>query len=200
DLTAWWRAYTLAGVMLGLRPGELLGLRWEDIDFAEAVIRVRRSPKASKDPSTGKLVLKLEDLKTEQSRRTLAMPAAVAEALRSLRTSQAGDKLRLGRYYTDLGVVFCGHAGQLRWRQNVNDSFKKLCGAAGLGSDWHPHELRHSFVSVLSDHGVDIEDIADAAGHVNSNVTRTVYRHQIADKVTKASAVMDQIFGAGSGA
>jgi N-acetylglucosamine-6-phosphate deacetylase len=50
---------------------------------------------------------------------------------------------------------------------------------------------------VLSDAGVDIELIADG-GHVNSNVIRTVYRHQLADKVTTASAAMDQIFGTGS--
>ena len=55
--------------------------------------------------------------------------------------------------------------------------------------------MRHTFVSVLSDAGVDIEDIADAAGHINSNVTRTVYRHQIADKITRAASAMDEIFG-----
>jgi integrase len=47
--------------------------------------------------------------------------------------------------------------------------------------------------------GVDIDDIADAAGHVNSSVTRNVYRHQMADQVTKAAAAMDQIFGQVSG-
>jgi IS30 family transposase len=53
-------------------------------------------------------------------------------------------------------------------------------------------------VSVLSDAGVDIDAIADAAGHVNSSVTREVYRHQIADKVSRAAAAMDQIFGSAS--
>lgn len=52
---------------------------------------------------------------------------------------------------------------------------------------------------MLSDAGVDIEDIAGAAGHVNSSVTRNVYWHQIADKVSKAAAAMDQIFGEVSG-
>jgi IS30 family transposase len=52
-------------------------------------------------------------------------------------------------------------------------------------------------VSVLSDAGVDIEDIADAAGHSSSTVTREVYRHQISDKVARAAEAMDRIFGAG---
>ncbi len=54
-------------------------------------------------------------------------------------------------------------------------------------------ETRHSFVSVLSDSGVSIEAIADAAGHINSKVTKAVYRHQIADQVAAAAAAWDQI-------
>ena len=61
----------------------------------------------------------------------------------------------------------------------------------------HPHETRHTWVSVLSDAGVDIEDIANAAGHVTSSVTRNVYRHQLADKLTRASAAMDAILHPG---
>jgi integrase len=81
----------------------------------------------------------------------------------------------------------------------VGRQFKALCDRAGIGSNWHPHEQRHTFVSVLSDAGIDIEAIADAAGHANSSVTRTVYRHQIADKVSRAAAAMDEIFGRVSG-
>ena len=53
-------------------------------------------------------------------------------------------------------------------------------------------------MSVLSDSGVDIEQIADAVGHVNSTVTKAVYRHQIADEITSAATVMDSIFGEAS--
>ena len=76
--------------------------------------------------------------------------------------------------------------------------FQKLCGRAGIGTSWVPREQRHTFVSVLSDSGVDIEKIADAVGHVNSTVTKAVYRHQIADEITSAATVMDSIFGEAS--
>jgi hypothetical protein len=56
---------------------------------------------------------------------------------------------------------------------------------------WHQGNI------VLSDASVDIELIADATGHINSTVTREVYRHQIADKVSRAAAAMDQVFGTG---
>jgi integrase len=197
----WWRAYLMTGILCGLRPGELAGLTWDDVDFAAGMLRVRHSLKEVpvKDPAPGqrKAILRLEALKTERSRRTLQLPVRVADALRALRAVQAADRLRLGRHYGEMNLVFCTGAGQPRRRQDIAKGFKRACARAGLGSDWHPHEQRHTFVSVLSDAGVDIELIADAAGHVNSNVTRTVYRHQIADKVTRAATTMDQVFGTG---
>ncbi|MGO9298012.1 MAG: tyrosine-type recombinase/integrase [Streptosporangiaceae bacterium] len=199
DLTAWWRAYCTVGILCGLRPGELLGLTWQDIDFAAGLIRVRHCLKANDAPD-GATVLVLEDLKTERSKRTLQLPARAVEVLKALKAVQAADRLRLGRFYEDRGLVFCNNAGQPKWRSSVNGQFKVICDRAGIGSDWHLHEQRHTFVSMLSDHGLDIEVIADAAGHINSNVTRTVYRHSIADKVSKAATAMDEIFGRVTGA
>lgn len=57
-LTPWWRAYLYTGIMCGLRPGELLGLRWEDIDFAEGVIRVRKSVKVTEQPDGRSLLVR----------------------------------------------------------------------------------------------------------------------------------------------
>jgi integrase len=58
-------------------------------------------------------------------------------------------------------------SGGPRWPQDVRKQFGNLCQRIGIGTGWHPHEARHTWVSVLSDAGVDIEDIADAAGHIN---------------------------------
>jgi integrase len=193
DLTPWWRAFITTAIMCGLRPGELLGLRWEDVGFPAGVIRVRKSLKAVE--ASGHTVLRLEDLKTEQSRRTLRMPAAAASALGALRREQAADRLRLGPLYEDHGLVFCSPAGRPRWRQGVAKGFRKICERAEIGADWQLREERHTFVSVLSDAHVSIEDISDAVGHLNSYVTKTVYRHQIADEITTAAEIMDGIFG-----
>jgi integrase len=191
-LDPWWRAYVSVGVMCGLRPGELLGLRWQDVDLAGRIIQVRHAlTEQDGGPAIGAL-------KTDRSRRTLVLPAASAAALRALRTQQAADRLRLGAHYVDQDLVFCRPDGGFASRQAVYKQFRRRCEAAGIGGDWHPHELRHTHVSVLSDAGVDMEDIADSVGHVNSVVTRTVYRHQINDTVARAAAAMDRIFGAGS--
>jgi integrase len=200
ELTPFWRAYVVVALTCGLRPGELLGLRWRDVDFGEGIIRVRMCLKALPGPDGyGKRVLTLAELKTDRSRRTMQMPRDAAAVLRVLKAQQARDRLRLGDAYTSSGLVFAMESGGPRWPQDVRKQFGKLCQRAGIGAGWHPHETRHTWVSVLSDAGVDIEDIADAAGHINSSVTREVYRHQIADKVSKAAAAMDQIFGQVSG-
>jgi integrase len=187
--------------MCGLRPGELLGLRWEDVDFKDGVLRVRTCLKSLPDPATGKRQLVLESLKTERSKRTIRMPRQVAAALLSLRKEQSAARLKFGAAYDvcGLAIVFADGAGAPKWPQDVTRDFKKLCGRAGIGKGWVPREQRHTFVSVLSDSGVDIEQIADAVGHVNSTVTKAVYRHQIADEITSAATVMDSIFGEAKG-
>ena len=201
DLTTWWRAYLTCAVMCGLRPGELLGLRWEDVDFKAGVLRVRKCLKALPDPATGKRVLVLEELKTERSKRTIRMPGQVVAAVLALRKEQAAARLKLGAAYDvrGLAIVFGDGAGAPKWPQDVRSHFQTLCGRAGIGEGWTPREQRHTFVSVLSDSGVDIEQIADAVGHVNSTVTKAVYRHQIADEITSAATVMDSIFGEANG-
>jgi integrase len=201
DLTTWWRAYLTTAILCGLRPGELLGLRWEDVDFKAAVIRVRKCLKALPDPDTGKRRLVLETLKTEQSKRTVRMPKLVVPVLLALRMEQAAARLKLGAAYDvrGLSIVFGDGAGAPKWPQDVRRDFKTLCGRAGVGKDWMPREQRHTFVSVLSDSGVSIEDIADAVGHTNSTVTKAVYRHVIADEITVAATAMDAIFGEAGG-
>jgi integrase len=193
DLTPWWRAYIVTALTCGLRPGELLGLRWQDVDLREGTIRVRTCLKVLPGPD-GKRMVALADLKTDRSRRTLALPRDAATVLRALKAQQARDRLRLGDGWTDSGLVFAAEHGGPRWPQDVRKQFGKVCERAGLGAGWHPHETRHTWVSLLSDAGVDLEDIADAAGHITSAVTRNVYRHQLADRLTKASAAMDTIF------
>ena len=68
--------------------------------------------------------------------------------------------------------VFRDDAGRPMSRQRMNVQFKRVCEAAGIGRDWQRRETRHRFVSIASASGAAIEDIADAAGHVNANITR----------------------------
>ena len=119
-------------------------------------------------------------------------------ALTALRKEQAADRLRLGAAYTDRhGLVFRDDAGRAMSRQRMNVRFKEVLSAAGIGRDWQPRETRHTFISIGSENGSSIEDLADAAGHVNANVTRATYRHQLSDTVRRAPAAMGRALAAG---
>src|SRR5258707_2930712 len=78
---------------------------------------------------------------------------------------------------------------------NVIRAFRIIARKAGLGEDWVPREMRHTFVSVLSADGVPLERIALLAGHERTATTESVYRHQIRLALTQGAEVMDKIFG-----
>jgi integrase len=73
-------------------------------------------------------------------------------------------------------------------------AFKAITKRAGLGETWTPRELRHSFVSIMSDNGVPLETIADLCGHASTAVTEEVYRHQFKPEITKSAETMNTIF------
>jgi site-specific recombinase XerD len=118
---------------------------------------------------------------------------STSAALTALRREQAADRLRLGQHYQgEHDLVFRDSAGRPMARQRVHKRSKQVMEQAGLGSNWQPRETRHTFVSIASASGAAIEDIADAAGHINANITWAVYRHVISDTVTRAPEAMDR--------
>ncbi|MGV9376554.1 site-specific integrase [Nonomuraea sp. NPDC003707] len=135
------------------------------------------------------------DTKTRKSRRTLELPKLAAQALRQHHTRQAVLKLKAGEAWQDHQLVFCTSVGTPLNASNVRRAFRKITKRAGLGTAWSPRELRHSFVSIMSDQGVPIETIADLVGHAGTSVTEAVYRHQLRPVITKGAQTMNTIFG-----
>jgi len=101
------------------------------------------------------------DTKTEKSRRTLEIPDDVAKALKGRlkghHAAQAQQRLEAGKAWRDNDLVFCTSVSTALDAANVRRSFRRITEAAGLGTNWTPRELRHSFVSIMSDNGVPIE-------------------------------------------
>ena len=117
-----------------------------------------------------------------------------ADALTALHKRQADDRLVAGAAWRDYGLVFCTSVGTPLSAANVRRSFRAITKAAKIGENWTPRELRHSFVSIMSDNGVPLEAIADLVGHKNSTVTARVYRHQLRPVITQGAEAMDAIF------
>lgn len=186
--------YIVVSVLTGARTEELRALRWEHVHLEEeqqgrslvpAHIEVWRSVRSG------------GDTKTRRSRRTLALPWRGVEALRKQRAQQLVDRMAVGAGWQDSGLVFTTARGTGLDAANVRRDFRKaLALVPGLDpSDWTPRELRHSFVSVLSDAGVPLEEISRLVGHSGTTVTELVYRHQLRPVIQTGATVMDQLFG-----
>jgi integrase len=192
-------AYITLSLLTGLRTEEARALRWDHIvawtgdqwqpvaeagfDHEQLAVFVWRS-----DRSGG-------DTKTPKSRRTLALARRCALALREQKIRQAADRLAAGRLWHDHNLVFASTTGTPLDDHNVRRQFRKITESAGLGSTWVPRELRHTFVSLLSAHGVPVEAIALLAGHNQTATTELIYRHQIVPALTRGAEIMDKIFG-----
>ena len=135
------------------------------------------------------------DTKTQKSRRLLKLPEHAVQALRELRLAQARERAIAGPLWQEHDLVFSSRRGTRMDSSHVRRDFKKITKAAGLGEDWTPRELRHTFVSLLSDAGVPLESIADAVGHSGTRTTETTYRHQIRPVIQTTAQVMDLVFG-----
>jgi len=180
-------ALVVVGLLLGLRPGELAGLRWADVDLEAGLLSVRNARvHTPAGPAIG-------PTKEEWSRRTLEMPVAAVEALRRHRDRQAEERMRAGARWQDHDLVFPTSVGTPYDRWGMRRRFLAITRRAGLG-DWQPKELRHSFVSLLSAARVPIEEIADLVGHRNARITAEIYRHRVHPTVGGARPVMDVLF------
>lgn len=191
-------AYIVLSLLIGARTEELRALRWDHVvghdedrgtwrpvseagwDHEKYAVNLWRSVRAG------------GETKNRKSRRTLALPKLCVTALRAHQERQRGRK------HTDIhqGLVFASRKGTERSAGNVRRDFRAIVAKAGLTpEDWTPREMRHSFVSLLSDNGVPIEDISRIVGHSGTAVTETVYRKQIRPVIVEGATAMDAIFG-----
>jgi integrase len=192
-------AYVVLSLLSGVRTEEARALRWDHVvawaggqwrpvaeagfDHEQVAVFVWRAQRAG------------GDTKTPESRRTLALPRRCVEALREHRVRQAEDRLMAGPLWQDHGLVFASAVGTPMDDNNVRRMFRAITEDAGLGTEWVPREMRHTFVSLLSARGVPVEAIALLAGHNQTSTTELVYRHQIVPALTRGAEVMDEIFG-----
>ncbi|SEG99263.1 Phage integrase family protein [Nonomuraea solani] len=119
------------------------------------------------------------------------------EALKQQRRQQANERNATGQRWKEHELVFTSRIGTPLDAHNVRREFRNaIRGIKGIYADaWTPRELRHSFVSLLSDDGgLSIDEIAKLCGHASTTVTETVYRHQIRPVIQTGALAMDRIF------
>ncbi len=161
--------YSVA-LALGLRQGEALALRWADVDFGNATIRVQ----AALQRIDGKL--QLVEPKTAQSRRTINLPATVETALREHRVRQLEDRLASGGRWQESDLVFTTAFGSPLDGRTVTKQFQRILERAGLPRIRF-HDLRHTCASLLLAQGVHPRAVMETLGHSQISLTMNTYSH-----------------------
>ena len=168
----------------GMRMGELLGLKWKDVDWEAKTVRVDRTLQDLHAPiahELGKEALHLADYaKSDDSLRLVLLPDSTVNALKRHRTRQNLEKLRYGPNYNDQGLIFANKwGGLLNPRNTTRRIVKRICKAAGLDPARF-HDLRHTHFQGLADAGVSPRGIADRAGHADPGFSMRTYTHRTA--------------------
>lgn len=170
----------LIAATLGLRQGEVLGLRWSDIDLDVGQLRVRQSLQYQGG------VLSLVQPKTPRSRRTVPLPNAVVDALRTHERSQAETRATAGEAWQERGFVFATRTGGPIHPRNDYRSFRALLTKAGLRRV-RLHDLRHTAASLLLEQGVHPRVVMEILGHSQISLTMNTYSHVVPDTVRSAT-------------
>ena len=166
-------ALYLLAIHTGMRRGELLGLKWADVDLDGGIVRVLRTLTRK---GTGYV---LGEPKTKQSRRTVRLTPRAVEALISHRARQAEEKLRAGPLYGDRGLVFAGQGGSFINPSNLRQrSFMPLLKRASLPQITF-HDLRHTCASLLFQRNVHPKFVQELLGHASVAITLDTYSHML---------------------
>lgn len=171
---------------LGLREGEALGLRWQDIDFTNKKLMV----KFAIQRFDGKL--QLVEPKTERSKRTLPLTEIIITSLRNHGRKQLSEKLLAGSNWVETDLVFTTTKGTPLDGSTVIHRLQKILQDAGLPK-YRFHDLRHSCASLLLSQGVPARTIMEILGHSQINLTMNTYAHVMPEMKTEAISLMDNI-------
>lgn len=179
----------IVAATVGLRPGELTALLWEDVDLETGVVQVRRAWKGSGDTRS------LGETKTSGSVRAVNLPSTVVGYVRSHRADQLKERMAAANWDpSDPGLVFTTTTGSPIDPANLRRLVREVASDAGVGH-LTPYDLRHTATSVLSAAGVRNEHLADLLGHVDTRMVQRHYRHLLGSSVVVAAGPMDELLG-----
>jgi integrase len=188
-LVAAWKT----AIYLGLRPGEVRGLAWSDIDFDAGTLKVVHAQRRD----GGQLIARGQT-KTASAVRTLRLPSPILDALKRHRDDQAAERITAGDRWEDTdGLVFTTKDGAPIRPETYRREFRKVVATAGISGDLVPHELRHTAASIMSDQGIRAEVIGDILGHADGGeLVMKTYRHSLAPILDGHLAIGDDLLTA----
>lgn len=177
-------------VYSGLRQGELLGLKWEDVDLDAGTITVRRILARVRGVHGSEPVF--GEPKTSKSRRTVALPSEAVQALRAHRAQQNAERLATGLAWADYGLVFATHLGTPLHSRNVLRDYKKALARAGVAESFRFHDIRHAHATLMLRAGVPMKIASDRLGHSAIGITMDLYTHAIQSMDAEAAELVQR--------
>ncbi len=173
------KAGILLCIFIGLRLGEVCSLKWDDIDFEQMIIHVRRTvQRIAADENSNRTALLITEPKSTFSIREIPISAGIAQVLNEIK--------RDGEY-----VV--GGKAPLDPRTYQN-RFKRYLRAASI-KEYNFHALRHTFATNCIDNDMDVKSLSEILGHANIQITLNKYVHPTMDAKRRQLAVLDSVYG-----
>jgi integrase len=162
-------AFFLA-ITTGMRRGEILGLRWKDVDLEKGVLAVRQTLSNSGDS--------FQETKTKSAQRTIALPDQTILELKKHKRKVASEKLYAGPSYVDNDLVVCTSIGTKVLPQNLIRTWYRLIEKAGVPKIRF-HDLRHTHATLMLKQGVHPKIVSERLGHANIRITLDTYSHAL---------------------
>jgi integrase len=172
-----------AALGTGARQGELLALRWRDVDLETATAAIRHTLQADGT---------LAEPKTERSRRIVVLPQTVVDALRQQRSAQLRHRLAAGAKWHDLDFVFTRSDGRAMTPDMARHRYYRILEDAGLPR-LPFHHLRHAFATLQIEAGEDLASVSRMLGHASLSTTADIYAHLTPATQRRAADRMDAI-------
>jgi integrase len=181
----------LLAALTGMRLGEILGLKWSDIDLECRECQVVRSLQKTDEG------LSFKTPKTRRSRRSVLLPQMAIDALKAHRAQQNEERLLMGVAYQDLDLVFARPDGSMWPPMQFSSDFRKLIRRHGFSIRFH--DLRHTHASQLLKAGVPVKVVSERLGHAATSITMDIYAHTLPGMQAEAVAKIDAALGAAVG-
>lgn len=175
--------------LMGLRPAEVVGIRWTDVDLKLATLET-----ANTRTMIGNRTVLEKDTKTEAGERVLPLPGPVLEALKRFRAVQARERLAAGEGYTDTGYVAVDELGMPRNTRHLREHAYRLMSELGMRRV-RLYDARHSCLSFLAVNGVPDVVLAAWAGHTNASFTKRKYVTVDVEDMRAAATAWDSFHG-----
>lgn len=181
----------------GIRMGELLGLRWEDIDFNKRMLSIRRTlnrlPKVDYDGIGNSTEIVIQEPKTKNSVRSIPLISNIANELKQWKTVQKTDAMTAGDAYQNSGFLVTNPFGGYVEPRTFKDFYDEILNASGLGHHTF-HALRHTFATRAMEQGMDAKTLSILLGHYSVAFTLDTYTHVLDNQKHEEMKVMEEFF------